>query len=60
ELIAYTMGDGRKVTVTFRQNGNETEVTEIFEAEGVHPPEMQKAGWQSILDNFKKYAEAKV
>ena len=59
ELIAYTMGDGRKVTVTFRQNGNETELTEVFEAEGVHPPEMQKAGWQSILDNFKKYAESK-
>lgn len=59
ELIAYTMGDGRKVTVTFRQNGSETELTEVFEAEGTHPPEMQRAGWQSILDNFKKYAESK-
>lgn len=59
ELIAYTMGDGRTVKVTFRQNGNETEVTEVFEAEGTNPPEMQRAGWQSILDNFKKYTEAK-
>lgn len=58
-LIAYTMGDGRNVKVTFEQHNNGgTTVTETFDPEGTNPPEMQRAGWQSILDNFKKYVEA--
>jgi uncharacterized protein YndB with AHSA1/START domain len=57
ELISYTMGDGRKVTITFKANGNETEVIETFDAETSNPVEMQQAGWQAILDNFKKYVE---
>jgi uncharacterized protein YndB with AHSA1/START domain len=57
ELIGYTMDDGRKVKVTFKANGNETQITETFEAEETNPVEMQRMGWQSILDNFKKYTE---
>lgn len=57
ELIAYTMGDGRKVKITFINKGNETKVIETFEAENQNPIEMQRGGWQAILDNFKKYAE---
>lgn len=57
ELIAYTMGDERKVQVTFTGNGGETKVTETFEAESINPLDMQRGGWQAILDNFKKYAE---
>jgi uncharacterized protein YndB with AHSA1/START domain len=57
EVIAYTMGDGRKVTITFNGQGNETQVIETFDAETTNPIEMQQAGWQSILDNFKKYIE---
>jgi uncharacterized protein YndB with AHSA1/START domain len=57
EYIAYTMGDDRKVEVTFSAHGNETEIEETFEAENTNPLEMQKSGWQSILDNFKKYTE---
>src|SRR6478752_4409660 len=57
KLIAYTMGDGRKVRVQFNNNGNETRVTENFEAESEHPADFQKKGWQAILDNFKKYTE---
>ena len=57
ESIAYTMGDGRRVTVKFEAAGNETRVTETFDAENTHSEEMQKSGWQSILDNFKKYVE---
>lgn len=57
ELIAYTLGDGRKVKVTFTGNDNQTLVTEIFEAETTHSIEIQRGGWQSILDNFKKYSE---
>jgi uncharacterized protein YndB with AHSA1/START domain len=59
ELIEYTIGDGRKVKITFSANGDETKVTETFEAENENPIEMQKSGWQSILDNFKKYTETK-
>lgn len=58
ELIAYTLGDGRKVKVLFRQNGAATQVTETFEAENTNPVEMQKGGWQAILNNFKKYTES--
>jgi uncharacterized protein YndB with AHSA1/START domain len=58
EYIEYTIGDGRKVEVKFSPEGNETHVVETFEAETTNPIEMQKGGWQSILDNFKKYTEA--
>lgn len=58
ELIKYTIADGRKVSVNFRSNGVTTEIKETFEAEGTNPVEMQKNGWQAIMDNFKKYAES--
>lgn len=57
KLIDYTMGDGRKVVVNFTSNGNETKVVETFDAENTNPVEMQQAGWQAILNNFKKYTE---
>ena len=58
KLIEYTIGDGRKVKITFSGNGDETKVMETFEPEGSNPIEMQRGGWQAILDNFKKYSEA--
>lgn len=58
KLIDYTIGDGRKVSITFDVHGKEIKITETFEAEDVNPIEMQRGGWQAILDNFKKYAEA--
>lgn len=57
ERLAYTLDDGRKVSVTFNGNETETTVTEIFAPENTHPAEMQQTGWQAILDNFKKYTE---
>lgn len=57
ELISYTMGDGRKVEITFTAQGSETKVVETFDAESTHPVEFQQAGWQAIMDNFKKYTE---
>jgi uncharacterized protein YndB with AHSA1/START domain len=57
ELIEYTMGDGRRVEIKFAGKGNETKVTETFDPENQHPLDFQKAGWQAILDNFKKYTE---
>jgi uncharacterized protein YndB with AHSA1/START domain len=58
ELITYTLDDKRKVSIVFKSDGNTTKVTETFEAENENPIEMQKGGWQAILDNFKKYVEA--
>ncbi|MES1217227.1 MAG: SRPBCC family protein [Bacteroidota bacterium] len=57
ELIAYTLGDSRKVKVVFTNLGNSTKVVETFEAESTNSIEMQRGGWQAILDNFKKYTE---
>jgi len=57
ELIEYTIGDGRKVNVHFMANGDQTKIIETFEAEETNPVEMQRGGWQAILDNFKKYTE---
>ena len=57
--IEYTLGDGRKVVVEFIADGNQTNIKETFESEMENSLELQKAGWQAILDNFKKYAESK-
>ncbi len=58
ELIAYTMGDGRKANIIFTNNGKAIKLTETFEAETENPVEMQRGGWQAILDSFKNYTEA--
>jgi uncharacterized protein YndB with AHSA1/START domain len=58
EYIEYTLGDGRKVKITFSANGDKTKVVESFEAENTHSIGIQQGGWQNILDNFKKYIEA--
>jgi len=58
ELIAYTLGDSRKVKVVFTSLGNSTKVVETFEAENTNSIELQRGGWQAILDNFKKYTES--
>jgi uncharacterized protein YndB with AHSA1/START domain len=58
EYIEYTIGDGRKVDITFSSDGKQTKVVENFEAESINPIEMQQGGWQAIIDNFKKYTES--
>lgn len=57
QRIGYTIADGRKVEVLFLENERGTHIVETFDAENIHSREMQRAGWQAILDNFKKYAE---
>lgn len=54
--FTYEFG-GRKATVQFTDMGNQTEVIVTFDPETQNPVEMQRAGWQSILNNFKQYAE---
>jgi len=58
EYIEYTMGDGRKVKNNFTSQGDKTKLVINFEAETENSIEMQRGGWQAILDNFKKYTEA--
>lgn len=58
QLIAYTIADGRKVEVKFHTEGKKTFVTENFEAESTNSIELQKTGWQAILNNFKTYTES--
>ena len=55
--IEILLGDGRKMKVTFASSDAGTIVIEEFEPEQENPAEMQRAGWQMILDNFKKYVE---
>ena len=55
--IDYTILDGRKVSIRFIDNGDFVTVEESFEAEHENYLEMQEAGWQAILNNFKKYVE---
>ena len=57
EFISYKMIDGRKVEIIFATNGSETKVTETFDAEEINSIELQRNGWQAILNNFKKYSE---
>lgn len=57
KTIEYTIEDDRKVTVNFRQEGDKTDVEEIFEAEDTHSIEMQRDGWQALLENFRTYTE---
>jgi uncharacterized protein YndB with AHSA1/START domain len=60
KLIEYTIADGRKVKVTFAGEGNSTKVVETFDPESQNPIEMQRGGWQAILDSFKSYTETNV
>jgi uncharacterized protein YndB with AHSA1/START domain len=57
EYIEYTLGDERKVKINFLPEGKQTKVVESFEAEETNSIELQKGGWQMIMDNFKKYTE---
>ncbi|WP_149304549.1 SRPBCC family protein [Pareuzebyella sediminis] len=58
EKISYTLDDDRKVQVTFVEEDRQTKVVEVFETETTNPVEMQRNGWQAILDNFKVYTES--
>jgi uncharacterized protein YndB with AHSA1/START domain len=59
KAIAYRMSDGREVTVEFVERADGVLVEETFDAETENPPDLQRTGWQAILDNFGRYVEAK-
>jgi uncharacterized protein YndB with AHSA1/START domain len=58
KTFTYSMPNGRQVVVVFDENGNQTEVIVTFEPEEQNSLEMQRNGWQAILNNFKQYTEA--
>ena len=55
--ISFELDDGRQVSVEFRQEGKQTGVIETFETEDENSAELQRSGWQAILNNYKKYVE---
>lgn len=59
KLIEYRMSDGREVQVELVERADGVLVKETFDAETENPPELQRTGWQAILDNFGRYVEAK-
>lgn len=58
QKIAYTMDDGRTALIEFTELGNSTHVAVAFDPETENPVEVQQAGWQAILENFKTYTES--
>jgi uncharacterized protein YndB with AHSA1/START domain len=58
-LVEYRMSDGREVRVELAERPDGVLVKETFDAETENPPEVQRAGWQAILDNFGRHVEAK-
>jgi uncharacterized protein YndB with AHSA1/START domain len=59
KTIEYRMSDGREVKVEFVERAGSVVVKETFDTETENPPELQRQGWQAILDNFGRYVEAK-
>ena len=59
KAIEYRMSDGREVSVEFVERADGVLVKETFDAEMENPAELQKQGWQAILDNFGRHVEAK-
>ena len=57
-LIEYDLDDGRHVRVQFNEIRDGVYITGSFEPENENPEDMQRSGWQAILDNFKKYVES--
>jgi len=59
KFIKYELDDGRLVEIKFDECHEGTIIKEIFDAETIYPIDLQKAGWQAILNNFKIYAESR-
>jgi uncharacterized protein YndB with AHSA1/START domain len=59
ELIEMNLGDDRGIVVEFLAQAECVIVRETFDAEETHSIELQRQGWQAILDRFKQYAEVR-
>ena len=58
-FIEIFLGDGREWNTQFEIDGDCTKIIETFEPEEVNSIDLQKQGWQTILNNFKDYVEGK-
>ncbi len=60
KLIGYTMDgdDARKVEIHFEKVDGGVKITETFDMENQNSEELQRSGWQAILNNFKSYVES--
>jgi len=59
DFIKYHFEDGRNIDVVFEKlSEDKTKITQNFDPENQNSLDMQKQGWQAILNNFKKYAES--
>lgn len=58
KLIAIRLGDGRLARTTFDEVAEGVKVTTSFDPENSNPVEMQREGWQAILDSFVRHVEA--
>jgi uncharacterized protein YndB with AHSA1/START domain len=57
QRIEYAFGD-RQAVVEFIPSGAAVTVRVTFDGEDEHPEEMQRGGWQAILDNFARHVES--
>ena len=57
QKFVYIMPDGREVSVSINEDNHLTNITVCFDAETENSVELQREGWQAILNNFKNYAE---
>lgn len=60
QAITLRLEDGRQVTTRFEESNDKSRITETFEPETMNPEDLQRQGWQAILDNFKAYAEGRL
>ncbi|TCD12070.1 polyketide cyclase [Pedobacter frigidisoli] len=58
KLIEYTLEDDRKVKITFEETDGKTHIIETFDPENINTIELQRGGWQAILNNYKKLVES--
>jgi uncharacterized protein YndB with AHSA1/START domain len=58
KLIEYTFGD-RTAKVEFMPGPNGVAIRVTFDSESTHSNELQRSGWQAILNNFARHVEAK-
>jgi uncharacterized protein YndB with AHSA1/START domain len=57
QRISYILGDERIVSIDFSSIDDKTMIVETFEPETTNSLELQRDGWQAILNRFKNYAE---
>ncbi len=59
KAVDSRMSDGREINVEFIERSGEVLVKETFDAETENSPELQRLGWQAILDNFGRHVESR-